>query len=131
MQDQKPALDAWFDEVQKSRWGNTAEVKRSYATASIVTAERIVFNVKGNAYRLVVAVDFEKNIVRLKSGGWGRSHFAGSPAEAGTAITTSRLAQAPAVQSCQTRPGTRANSDTFAVTKVVLLRSAWAAINTS
>jgi HTH-type transcriptional regulator/antitoxin HigA len=37
-------------------------VKRSYATASIVTAERIVFNVKGNAYRLIVAVDFEKEI---------------------------------------------------------------------
>ena len=41
-------------------------MKRSYATASIVTAERIVFNVKGNAYRLVVAVDFEKYIVWIK-----------------------------------------------------------------
>jgi mRNA interferase HigB len=62
----KAALDAWFDEVKKARWKNTAEVKRSYATASIVTAERIVFNVKGNAYRLVVAVDFEKGIVWIK-----------------------------------------------------------------
>ena len=41
-------------------------MKRSYAAASIVTAERIVFNVKGNAYRLVVAVDFEKSIVWIK-----------------------------------------------------------------
>ena len=41
-------------------------MKRSYATASIVTAERIVFNVKGNAYRMVVAVDFEKRIVWIK-----------------------------------------------------------------
>lgn len=62
----KAALDAWFDEVKKARWASTAEVKRSYATASIVTAERIVFNVKGNAYRLVVAVDFEKSIVSIK-----------------------------------------------------------------
>ena len=62
----KAALDAWFDEVKKARWKNTAEVKRSYATASILTAERIVFNVKGDAYRLVVAVDFEKSIVRIK-----------------------------------------------------------------
>jgi len=60
------ALDAWFDEVRKARWRSTAEIKRSYATASIVTAERIVFNVKGNAYRLVVAVDFEKGIVWIK-----------------------------------------------------------------
>jgi mRNA interferase HigB len=62
----KAALDAWFDEVKRARWRNTSEVKQSYATASIVTAERIVFNVKGNAYRLVVAVDFEKGIVWVK-----------------------------------------------------------------
>jgi mRNA interferase HigB len=62
----KASLDAWFDEVRKARWRSAAEVKRSYATASIVTAERIVFNVKGNAYRLVVAVDFEKRIVWIK-----------------------------------------------------------------
>jgi mRNA interferase HigB len=39
----KTALDAWFDEVRKARWRNTAEVKRLYATASIVTGDRIVF----------------------------------------------------------------------------------------
>jgi mRNA interferase HigB len=62
----RAALDAWFDEVRKARWASTAEVKRSYSTASIVTAERIVFNLKGNAYRLVVAVDFEKSTVWIK-----------------------------------------------------------------
>jgi mRNA interferase HigB len=67
----KAALDAWFDEVKKARWKSTADLKRSYGTASIVTAERIVFNIKGNAYRLVVAVDFEKEIVWIK---WIGSH---------------------------------------------------------
>jgi len=62
----KAALDAWFDEVKKARWAGTADVKRSYATASIVSADRIVFNIKGNDYRLVVAVDFEKGIVWIK-----------------------------------------------------------------
>ncbi len=62
----KAALDAWFHEAKKARWKNTADIKRSYATASIVTAERVVFNIKGNAYRLVVAVDFEKGIVWIK-----------------------------------------------------------------
>ena len=62
----KAALDAWFDEVKKARWQNAAAVKRLYATASIVSAERIVFNIKGNAYRLVVAADFEKSIVWIK-----------------------------------------------------------------
>jgi mRNA interferase HigB len=62
----KASLDAWFDEVRKARWRSVAEVKRSYATVSIVTAERIVFNIKGNSYRLVAAVDFEKHIVWIK-----------------------------------------------------------------
>jgi mRNA interferase HigB len=62
----KAALDAWFDEVKKARWRHTADVKRAYATASIVSSDRIVFNMKGNSYRLVVAVDFEKGIVWIK-----------------------------------------------------------------
>jgi mRNA interferase HigB len=45
---------------------SAAEVKRSDATASIVSADRIDFNIKGNDYRLVVAVDFEKSIVWTK-----------------------------------------------------------------
>jgi mRNA interferase HigB len=60
------ALDAWFGEVRKARWSNTADVKRLYAYASIVSIDRIVFNIRGNAYRLVVAVDFEKGIVWIK-----------------------------------------------------------------
>jgi mRNA interferase HigB len=62
----KAALDAWFDEVRKAKWTSTADVKRLYASASIVTADRIVFNIKGNDYRLVVSVDFEKGIVWIK-----------------------------------------------------------------
>jgi mRNA interferase HigB len=62
----KAALDAWFDEVRRARWRSTADVRRLYATASIVSADRIVFNIKGNSYRLVVAVDFEKGIVWIK-----------------------------------------------------------------
>jgi len=62
----KASFDAWFAEVRSARWRNTADVKRLYATASVVTAERVVFNILGNSYRLVVAVDFEKSIVWIK-----------------------------------------------------------------
>src|SRR5690349_604681 len=62
----KAALDAWFDEARKAQWKSTADIKRLYATASIVTSDRIVFNIKGNSYRLVAAVDFEKSIVWIK-----------------------------------------------------------------
>jgi len=67
----KAALDAWFDEVRRAHWRNMADVKRSYATASIVTAERAVFNIKGNSYRLVVAIDFERPMVWIK---WVGTH---------------------------------------------------------
>ncbi|WP_398471842.1 type II toxin-antitoxin system HigB family toxin [Tardiphaga sp.] len=69
----KAALDAWFDEVSKAEWKTTADVKRRYVSASIVTAERIVFNIKGNDYRLVVAADFDKAIVWIK---WLGTHKA-------------------------------------------------------
>ena len=62
----KGSLDASFDEVKKARWNNASEVKRLYATASIVSADRIVFNIKGNDYRLITAIDFEKSIVWIK-----------------------------------------------------------------
>lgn len=67
----KAALDAWFDEARKAQWKSNADVKRLYSTASIISADRIVFNIKGNSYRLVASVDFEKGIVWIK---WIGSH---------------------------------------------------------
>jgi mRNA interferase HigB len=62
----KAALDAWFHEAQRAKWRNSAEVKRSYGTASIVSADRVVFNIKGNDYRLVTAIDYCRQIVFIK-----------------------------------------------------------------
>ena len=62
----KGALDACFDEIRKARWSSIADVKRSYRTASVVSADRIVLNIRGNEYRLVVAVDFGRGIVWIK-----------------------------------------------------------------
>jgi mRNA interferase HigB len=62
----KAAVDAWFDEVRRAQWTGSADVKRSYRAASIVSGERVVFNIKGNDYRLVVAIDYQKGIVWIK-----------------------------------------------------------------
>jgi mRNA interferase HigB len=67
----KASLDAWFAEVSAATWANTADIKRLYATASIVSADRVVFNIKGNDFRLVVAVNFDKAIVWIK---WVGTH---------------------------------------------------------
>jgi mRNA interferase HigB len=62
----RSALDAWFHEAQNAEWHSSAELKKLYATASIVSADRVVFNIKGNSHRLVVAIDYEKGIVWIK-----------------------------------------------------------------
>ena len=62
----KSALDSWFQEVSHAEWRNSSEVKASYAQASIVGADRVVFNIKGNSYRLVTAVDYRRGIVFIK-----------------------------------------------------------------
>ena len=75
------ALHAWFDAVHKVKWANMAAVKRLYRTASVVSADRIVVNIKGNACRLVTAVDFEKQIVWIK---WVGSHAEYGPIDVKT-----------------------------------------------
>ena len=52
--------------MRRAQWASTADVKKRYAAASIISAERIVFNIKGNDHRLVVSVDFEKGVVWIK-----------------------------------------------------------------
>jgi mRNA interferase HigB len=67
----KAALDSWFQEAKRAKWKNSSDVKASYANASIVGAERLVFNIKGNSYRLVVAVDYERAFLFIK---WFGTH---------------------------------------------------------
>jgi len=62
----KSALDSWFHQVQSSDWHTPADVTASYANASMVGNDRVVFNIKGNAYRLVAAVDYHRQIVFIK-----------------------------------------------------------------
>lgn len=62
----KVALDAWFHETHRAGWSNSAEVKQSYGTASIISSDQVVFNIKGNDYRLVTAIDYRRQIVFIK-----------------------------------------------------------------
>jgi mRNA interferase HigB len=59
----KHNLDAWFAMVSRATWNNSAELKQQFRTASIVSSERVVFNIKGNEFRLVVAVDYDHGVV--------------------------------------------------------------------
>jgi mRNA interferase HigB len=56
--DSEQALKAWYQEAKKAVWKNPNEVKEQYRNASIVGDNRIVFNICGNKYRLVVKVNY-------------------------------------------------------------------------
>ena len=58
-------LDAWYALVSRAQWKNSAELKQLQRSASIVSSERVVFNIKGNEYRLVVAVDYNHGTVLI------------------------------------------------------------------
>jgi mRNA interferase HigB len=58
-------LDAWFALVSRAAWKNPAELKQSHRSASVVSSERVVFNIKGNEYRLVVWVGTHREYDRI------------------------------------------------------------------
>lgn len=69
----KSALQAWFHEALRAECSSPVDVKKSYANASILGAERVVFNIKGNDYRLITAIDYGRKVVFIK---WLGSHAA-------------------------------------------------------
>jgi mRNA interferase HigB len=57
--DARQAFFAWFADVQQANWRGPDDVKSVYPSASFLAGNRVVFNIKGNKYRLVVAVKYE------------------------------------------------------------------------
>lgn len=64
--DAEPPLKAWFEEATSASWTRPADIKARYRSASILKNRRVVFNIKGNDYRLVVAVAYRLQIVYVK-----------------------------------------------------------------
>ena len=56
--DAEQPLRAWYHDARKADWRLPADIKRVYANASIVAENRVVFNIHGNKYRLVVAINY-------------------------------------------------------------------------
>lgn len=59
----KEHLKAWVFEVKNSSWNNSNELKIKYRNASIISSKRVVFNIKGNDYRLIVDIEYKLKIV--------------------------------------------------------------------
>ena len=59
-------LRAWHDEIAKGTWKNFNDLKRDYPNASIVGNGRVVFNIGGNAFRLIVKFEFRMDAVFIR-----------------------------------------------------------------
>ena len=64
--DSEQHLKAWADEVRKASWKQPGDIKQMYRSASILKNRRVVFNVKGNDYRLVVSIAYRFQAVYIK-----------------------------------------------------------------
>ena len=62
----KAALDSWFHEAARAEWKSPSDLRANYRNASVAGPNRVVFNIKGNSYRLVVAVDYTRQVVFIK-----------------------------------------------------------------
>jgi len=59
----KDAIRAWIYEVRQASWDNSNELKAKFGSASIITSKRVIFNIKGNDYRLIVDIEYKLKIV--------------------------------------------------------------------
>ncbi|HHH18952.1 MAG TPA: type II toxin-antitoxin system HigB family toxin [Campylobacterales bacterium] len=62
----KIALEVWHSDARKAEWQTPDDIKKVYSTASFLKDNRVVFNIKGNDYCLMVHIDYKRKIVRVK-----------------------------------------------------------------
>jgi mRNA interferase HigB len=59
-------LKSWYHEAKNAQWNSPQEIKATYRNASIIGGNRVVFNIKGNKYRLVVKINYKMKIVYIR-----------------------------------------------------------------
>jgi mRNA interferase HigB len=64
--DSKSMLEAWYTEASKSVWHGPADIKKRYGSADFLSNNRVVFNICGNKYRLIVKIAYRAKIVYIR-----------------------------------------------------------------
>jgi mRNA interferase HigB len=59
-------LSSWFQEAGKSKWSGPNDIKKEYPSASFLAGNRIVFNIKGNKYRLIIKINYDYSMVWIR-----------------------------------------------------------------
>lgn len=60
------ALDAWQVSVEREKWTTPHDIRRMYSTADFLADNRVIFNIKGNSFRLVVKVRYQFELVLVE-----------------------------------------------------------------
>ena len=60
------ALKEWFKEAEHSKWRTTSDIKARYGTADFLKENRVVFNIKGNRFRLVAKIEYKAQVVLIR-----------------------------------------------------------------
>lgn len=64
-------LDAWILEVEEAEWNGSVDIKARFPTASFLSENRVIFNIKGNKYRVEVKVSYDVKVVLVR---WVGTH---------------------------------------------------------
>jgi mRNA interferase HigB len=64
-------LDAWQTDVERENWKTSHDIKRRYRSADFLADNRVIFDIKGNSYRLVVKVRYQSGLVVVE---WVGTH---------------------------------------------------------
>ena len=64
--DAEEQLKTWYREASKAEWASPSDIKNEYAKASILKSSRVVFNICGNTYRLIVKINYERGWVFIR-----------------------------------------------------------------
>lgn len=69
--DSRGSLNAWQIDVERALWRTPHDIKRHYNSADFLADNRVIFNIKGNSYRLVVKVKYQNDLVVIE---WVGTH---------------------------------------------------------
>jgi mRNA interferase HigB len=64
--DSEQPLKSWYDEAISAVWQSPQDIKNQYRNASFLGKNRVIFNIKGNDYRLIIAVAYRFGVVYIK-----------------------------------------------------------------
>ena len=64
--DSQVALADWFNQVKNAEWDNLNEIIQQFSNVSLLKNNRVVFNIKGNKYRLIVKINYDYHMIWIR-----------------------------------------------------------------